>query len=119
MNADGKDQTRLTHTPMGEYEPVWSPDGRRIAYLRDKTSAGGFITQQHVFTIRTDGRGARQLTRGANVDSDISWSPDGERIAFTRNSGNGEWGTIVVVDVRRGGERRLGSGFDPAWRPMP
>ena len=78
MDTEGSNQTRLTHTPMEESEPVWSPDGRTIAYLRDRTS-GGLVLSTHVFTIRSDGRGAKQLTRGNHVASDIlvtRWAPD-------------------------------------------
>jgi Tol biopolymer transport system component len=120
MDADGSNQTRLTHTPMEESEPVWSPDGRTIAYLRDRTSGGGYLLSMNVFTIRSHGPGAKQLTRGNHFDSDISWSPDGRLIAVTRGRGGGTgWGTIVVVDVKRHSERRLVAGFDPAWRPTP
>jgi TolB protein len=31
MNADGSDQTRLTHYPGRDQDPDWSPDGRTIA----------------------------------------------------------------------------------------
>ncbi len=113
MSADGSNRIRLTHTPMEESEPIWSPDGRTIAYLRDRTR-GGRLLSTHVFTIRSDGRGAKQLTRANHVDSDISWSPDGHLIALTRDRES-----IVVVGVKRRGERRLVAGFDPEWRPTP
>src|SRR5437773_11011085 len=33
MAADGSNQTNLTNNPAGDYyTPVWSPDGKRIAY---------------------------------------------------------------------------------------
>ena len=36
MNADGKNQRRLTNNPARTYAPSWSPDGRRIAFISDR-----------------------------------------------------------------------------------
>ena len=36
MNADGSGQTRLTNIPGFDGEPVWSPDGSRIAFSSDR-----------------------------------------------------------------------------------
>ena len=34
MNADGSGQLNLTRDPRWERSPIWSPDGRKIAFLR-------------------------------------------------------------------------------------
>ena len=36
MDADGKNQQRLTNNPFAEWEPSWAPDGQRIVF----TSSG-------------------------------------------------------------------------------
>jgi Tol biopolymer transport system component len=74
MNADGSGREDL-----GEGDPsgaVWSPDGRRIAFLRPY---GGLSV------IGADGKGERRLT-GSDEDSSPAWSPDGKRLAFVRTS---------------------------------
>jgi TolB protein len=72
MEADASHPVRLTRTPEHETDPVWSPNGTRIAY-----AAGG-----QVWIMNADGSGATPLTEGAEP----SWSPDETRIAFARRS---------------------------------
>ena len=56
--------------------PVWSPDGRRIAFLSRRD--GG----KEVYVMSADGSGQRRLTRDASVPAAPAWSPDGRKIAF-------------------------------------
>jgi Tol biopolymer transport system component len=57
-------------------EPAWSPDGRRLAFVR---VAGG---RAHLFVAESDGTGARQITEGPADDDQPSWSPDAQHIVF-------------------------------------
>ncbi|HEV3091638.1 MAG TPA: S9 family peptidase [Candidatus Cybelea sp.] len=60
-----------------EEEPVWSPDGRRVAFLSDARSSG----QMQIYLARADGSGVRQLGRlNGNVQR-LTWSPDGRDVA--------------------------------------
>ena len=62
MNADGTNQTRLTHSEKGDaIDPRWSPDGSRIAYVRVPEGRDG-NGPQVICTIGPDGRDGRQLT---------------------------------------------------------
>ena len=56
--------------------PVWSPDGRRIAFLNKRD--GG----KEVYVVSADGSGQRRLTRDARYAATPAWSPDGRKIAF-------------------------------------
>jgi eukaryotic-like serine/threonine-protein kinase len=58
-------------------EPVWHPDGERIAFSSNR---GGAL---NLFTVRADGGGApERLSTSDNVQLPGSWSPDGSRLAF-------------------------------------
>ena len=61
-----------------EQNPVWSPDGARIAFLSDARSKG----QLQIFVARADGTKARQVgSLHGNVQR-LTWSPDGASLAF-------------------------------------
>ena len=80
IRIDGTSYRNLTRSPdANEWGPVWSPDGRRIAYSSDENG------MPQLFVMNADGSNARQL-------SDVwgeypAWSPDGSRIAFASSMG--------------------------------
>ena len=61
-----------------EHDPVFSPDGRRVAFLSD----AGRPRQLQVWVAPAAGGAARALTRVKGQLSDLRWSHDGTRIAF-------------------------------------
>lgn len=70
---------RLTSGEIGEYQPVWSPDGQWIAYVT-WTDDGGYL-----WKVRTDGKQPPiKLTRGAGYYREPAWSPDGSRIVVLK-----------------------------------
>ena len=86
VNLDGTDLRRLTEWAMNAANPVWSPDGARIAFNIQCCGFPGFVS--HIFTIRPDGKGLVQLTRDRRGESfDATWSPDGKMIAFAHYPG--------------------------------
>src|SRR5262245_26682584 len=74
MNADGSGQRRLTRNTSWGEGPVWSPDGRRIAFVRVRDWSSGL---SDIYVIHADGTGQRKLTAGSGP----VWSPDGRKIA--------------------------------------
>ena len=41
MNADGSDQTNLSSNASFDWEPLWSPDGTRIAFIAKRDRNDG------------------------------------------------------------------------------
>ena len=77
VQPDGSSVTRLTRDGVLARSPVWSPDGRQLAYLSSKS---GYF-EVWAIDIKTDESGAlmasspRQLTQDLHVDaaSGLSW----------------------------------------------
>lgn len=76
MNADGSGVTQLTNNTYPEFDPIFSPDGKRIAFGR--YDGADF----EVVVINADGSGVSQLTDNGANDFPAAWSPDGTRIVF-------------------------------------
>src|SRR5512142_2760400 len=86
-NADGTGLRQLTTNPGPEFDPMWSPDGRRIVY---RDSRRGINQDDEIYVMNADGSGQRDLTNSPSSDEwGPAWSPDGRQIAFnsTRASG--------------------------------
>ncbi len=57
-------------------EPVWSPDGRSIAFSSDKS--GNF----NIWVFTLENGKLEQVTNGADLDTHPAWTADGKKIAF-------------------------------------
>ncbi|MCZ7585096.1 MAG: OmpA family protein [Deltaproteobacteria bacterium] len=80
VNPDGSGLTQL----IKGINPVWSPDGARIAFASNVTG------NYEIYTIKPDGSGLLQLTSRPDADIEPTWSPDGRKIAFVSNV-NKDW----------------------------
>lgn len=80
-------QTRqLTQTRGCEFDPVWSPDGRSIAYIataRDVTTIDSVAEDTHLWVIPASGGAGKELaTEQDRRVRDPHWSPDGRSIVY-------------------------------------
>jgi Tol biopolymer transport system component len=102
MDADGDNQKRLTENPAQDGAPVFSPDGRRIAFER-RPSGGNY----DLFVMTSGGDNPVRLTRNTAADRLPSWSPDGSRIAFQSSRGaSGRDDIYVMKPTREGAKNR-------------
>lgn len=98
MGPDGSSQTNLTNNGADDFDPVWSPDGKAIAFVSNRESdlGGG----QFIYTMAADGSGVRQLS--TLPDSKMpDWSPEGSQIAFNYHD------DIYVINTDGSGETNL------------
>jgi Tol biopolymer transport system component/imidazolonepropionase-like amidohydrolase len=112
-DAGGGPARRILEDGYDARLPVWSPDGRRLAfqaYHRDTW---------HVWVIGADGTGLQQITYGPFDDREPFWSPDGTRLTFSSDrSGHYD---IWIATLASGEVSRLTSAGSnesmPAWSP--
>jgi Tol biopolymer transport system component len=96
-------------------EPAWSPDGRKIAFIEQRSSEGT------LYVINASGSGARSVIAREFDAGWPSWSPDGRRIAFdhsTATATDTSLSDLYIVSADGSGLRKvLSGGSQPAWGP--
>jgi TolB protein len=102
MNARGR-QVRTLTTGYWDTSPSWSPDGKKLAFVRATTFNDPC---PKVYTVRADGRALKQITDGC--DYGVAWSPDGTRLATARSVHSRD--TLAVIPAGGGPARRIQAG---------
>lgn len=86
VNVDSGEVRRLTDTPGCEYGPVFSPDGRSIAYTattRAITTVDSVAEDAHVWVIAAAGGRPRELNHALDRrSSSPRWAADGRSVYF-------------------------------------
>ena len=115
INADGSGEQNLTGDALSE-RPIWSPDGRKIAFASGPDGAGG------VYVMNADGSERRLLAdSGARLRhqacpncggiSHVAWSPDGRKMLLIRFGPSYGYDSrksyVVVMNADGSGLRRL------------
>lgn len=115
--AEKGDPRYLTNTTgANERGPVWSPDGKEIAYVSDESGEYELVVRGQ------DGRGTPKKIKvpGSGFYDRLSWSPDAKKIALTDNS----W-SLWVVDLASGTSKKVAAEklyapqktMRPSWSP--
>ena len=115
---DGKSAPMpLIESPFICSDPTWSPDGKQIAYLTDKSGNMNLW----IYDIAT-----ASSTQILKLDEDInypSWSPDGKKIAFYLADARNIWGkgTLQAIDLASKKVEKLHEALfvpsQPSWSP--
>lgn len=123
---DSGNPLRLTTNAEDDLNPVWSPDGRYLAFYRQAAEGSG------IFLVPALGGGERKLAAVTParlgfrtiVRACLSWSPDGGHLATAdRDSPSSPYG-IILIGRETGEKRRVTSSpltaigdFSPAFAP--
>jgi Tol biopolymer transport system component len=71
--------------PMYAFQPVWSPEGKRIAFM----GLSGPGKDWRIYVIPAEGGNPDALTPGEHREGDPTWSPDGKSLVFGITGGVG------------------------------
>jgi len=112
IEATGSGLKQLTET-FADNDPIWSPDGAQIAFLRCKRIEFGCSHPDNLWIMDSDGSIPHQITFGSPTVENPAWSPTGDLIVFEREVWN-----VWLVEPDGDNERfLLSGGHSPAWSP--
>jgi Tol biopolymer transport system component len=103
----------LTQHPARDEDPVWSPDGRRIAFVSDLEG------DRKVYVIYLDASAQILVSPVPIEEGSPRWSPDGQWIAYIAREGRGSFIQLVNVDRQEYGRLAMSDGkkAEVQWVP--
>ena len=116
--AGGK-ATRITDGPAMDAQPRWSPDGRQILFVSDRSGA------ENLWTVHADGKSPRAITRGDKAQYiSPAWTPDGQYVVTSKTTSGILGSTYDLYIVHKDGGTGIkltgqGTGAQPAAPPGP
>jgi TolB protein len=115
-NADGTALVDVSNNDHWDSGPVFSPDGRQIAFYSNRSGPTG--DEADIYVMNVNGSDVRRLTWTLSA-ANPTWSPSGQQIAF--ESGHGAAYDIYVIDAAGGAPMNLTSAASvdakPVWSP--
>ena len=119
MGRNGGKAKRLTDHPAFDHGIAWSPDGKKILFLSDRSGNEDIYLlesddPEHPDLVAAHQFKVKQLTNTPEAELGVSFSPDGKRVVFVRA------GKLVSVDPDGANEKVLiddGQVFDYDWSP--
>lgn len=109
----GSDLQQVTHGPLPNVHPSWSPDGRSIAYIR-QDKAENYLLVQELSSHRERMIRRFQFVYSTWTSSNpfsecqsLAWTPSGDRILMTASHGATAGTGLVAISTSTGEERVL------------
>ena len=106
------DIRQITDSPARERSTSYSPDGKTLAYISDRSG------REEIYLTPADGSGeAQQITDMDTLKLGYSWSPDSKEIAFVTSNGKLLKVTPATKQVAQLDSSVYGNIGTPRWSP--
>jgi Tol biopolymer transport system component len=112
VRVDGSEPQQLTSMKGIRPNPLWSPDGKYVAFLQQPTDD---YSKDTIYVIDANGKNLRKIAD--NTFGLVSWSPDSKNIAYTSKVGKGDGVSQVIVSDLDGNQRQLTSSSENCYKP--
>ena len=117
IDGAGTERRCLTDNRRFDYDPVWSPDATKVAFVQQTNNP----RNPDIYVMNADGTGKQRLTDSPRDDEMPQWSPDGSRIIWNRHRGDSVTGRLMVMNADGTGKHQLvdeeRDDVDARWSP--
>lgn len=115
INGDGSNPRQLTKRPEDEYQPVFSPDGKKILFVSEERGT------RDIWVMDRDGSNKTRLTKDKGIEQHPAWSPDGKKIVYSALPREADNFDLWVMDADGSTKLQLtktpGNEITPSWHP--
>ena len=115
INADGTGLTNLLDKSPGDYDPAWSPDGKKIAFTSLRGAGNAWV---YILDLSTNELTPLATEGFKNMQPE--WSPDGKKIVFISTAKYGERIWVMNADGSEATPFSDTAGMysRPEWSPL-